>query len=161
MNDLRRGVTGACATIYAIAKIVQYNNDTSDESISLDLIILIEIQETISKPSKYEKIVACLQSCLIINNLEDENYSCLHKQDCAKCGVRRLWSNRLRTTLSFLEVSPQMEEDGDDQLDDIEEGAKVSAVAKDERDTSEPDKGDGENKYRSEILIKDAPLSCP
>ena len=84
----------------------------------------------------------------------------------AQTRLREMWCpqamvQQTEKDFAFLEVSPQMEEDGDDQLDDIEEGAKVSAVAKDERDTSEPDKGDGENKYRSEILIKDAPLSCP
>ena len=106
MNACRRGVTGACAAIDDIAKIVQSTKDTSDESISRDLVRLIEIKEIISQPSKYDTIVACLQPCLSTNKLEDAKYSCLNGQDCSSCGFRRLWSNGLRKTLLCSEVCP-------------------------------------------------------
>ena len=99
MNALRRGVTEACAAIDAIEELVQSTKDTRDESVSRDLVSLMEIKEIISKPSKYDTIVACLQPCLSTNKLEDAEYACLHGQDCSKCGFRRLWSNGLIKTL--------------------------------------------------------------
>ena len=82
MDACRRGATGACAEIDAITKIVQSTKDTSDESVSRDLMRLIEVKEVISQKPKYDMIVVYLQPCLSTHKLEDIKYLCLNGQDC-------------------------------------------------------------------------------
>ena len=73
MNALRRRVGGTCIAIDIIAGLVSTTKDTNNEHISLDLVQLIVIKETIAKLSKYDTIVACLQPSLVTKKPEDAN----------------------------------------------------------------------------------------
>ena len=100
MNSLRRGVTGACATIETITKSgLESANYSSNASIFNDPHTSSEIKAIISVPFKYDTIVACLQPCLTSKKLEDAKYSCLHRSNCSLCGFHRLWLNGPRKTL--------------------------------------------------------------
>ncbi|KAL7534418.1 hypothetical protein ACHAXR_005863 [Thalassiosira sp. AJA248-18] len=110
MNALSRGVTGACVVIDAITKRVESTN-VINASTARDLNSLKDIRDIISMPSKYDKVVACLKSCLPTGRLEDAKYSCLNGRDCQMCGFRRKWSNGLKKTLFSYEVAPDIGEE--------------------------------------------------
>ena len=73
---LRRGATGACATIQTVLDKIRDTNNLSTEAKSQKS-VLEEIKDVIAVPSKYDTVVKCLQLCLSTGNLEGPAYKCL------------------------------------------------------------------------------------
>ena len=110
-HALRRGVTGACASIDKIVERIEAGSKAQKEKAEDDLVLLRSIKDVIATPSKYDTIVACLQPCLTTNKLEDAKPDCIDGHECTACGFRRLWSDGLRKSLmseesTIIQASP-------------------------------------------------------
>ena len=101
MNELRRGGNSACTIIKNIAERVANNASSPRASVVTHTLSQLDrISDIISKPSKYESIVACLHPCLSADSkLEQAKFSCICGSNCSRCGFRQLWSKDLRPLL--------------------------------------------------------------
>ena len=95
MNELKRGSNGAAAKIEEILKRLQSSVTRSANPALTST--LAKIRYIITKPSKYESIVACLHPCLPCDGkLERAKFECIKGRQCTECGFRQLWSNDVR-----------------------------------------------------------------
>ena len=95
MNELKRGSNGAAAKIEEVMKRLQSSVTRSANPALTST--LAKIRDIITKPSKYESIVACLHPCLPCDGkLERAKFECIKGRQCTECGFRQLWSNDVR-----------------------------------------------------------------